>query len=92
VLIRSGGGGTVQADEQRLKQALTNLVENAIKYRADPARGRDSGGSGLGLAICQEIATAHGGSISVQSEEGSGSTSTLALSAGAGARDMVGAA
>lgn len=133
-LIRSGGGGTVQADEQRLKQALTNLVENAIRYtppggevvisswrageragvtvadtgtgipardrdrifdrfyRADPARGRDSGGSGLGLAICQEIATAHGGSISVQSEEGSGSTFTLALPAGAGARDMVGAA
>jgi signal transduction histidine kinase len=44
------------------------------------------------LAICQEIATAHGGSISVQSEEGSGSTFTLALPAGAGARDMVGAA
>ncbi len=133
-LIGSGRGGIVTADEQRLKQALTNLVENAIKYtppggevvisswrageqagvsvvdtgtgipaqdlerifdrfyRADPSRGRVSGGSGLGLAICQEIATAHGGSISVQSKEGSGSTFTLALPAGAGSRDMVGAA
>jgi heavy metal sensor kinase len=133
-LIGSGRGGTVQADEQRLTQALTNLVENAIKYtapggevvisswrageragvsvvdtgtgipvqdlerifdrfyRADPSRGRESGGSGLGLAICQEIATAHGGRISVQSKEGSGSTFTLTLPAAAGSRDMVGAA
>jgi two-component system, OmpR family, sensor histidine kinase BaeS len=36
-------------------------------------------GSGLGLAICREIATAHGGSVSVESEEGRGSAFTLAL-------------
>jgi heavy metal sensor kinase len=48
-------------------------------YRVDRARGRGSGGSGLGLAICREIATAHGGRVWVESEEGEGSAFTLAL-------------
>jgi heavy metal sensor kinase len=111
----------VEADPQRLHQALTNMIENAIKftapggevtastwrdngelgvsvadtgpgiptaarahvfdrfYRADRSRSRESGGSGLGLAICSEIATAHGGSVRVESEEGAGSVFTLAL-------------
>jgi heavy metal sensor kinase len=117
---------TVQADPQRLHQALTNLIENAIKftpaggevtvltwraggevgvnvvdtgpgippeerarifdrfYRADQSRSRASGGSGLGLAICHEIATAHGGSMRVESEVGRGTTFTLALPDGSG--------
>lgn len=32
-------------------------------YRADAARGRESGGSGLGLAIVKAIVEAHGGSV-----------------------------
>jgi heavy metal sensor kinase len=48
-------------------------------YRVDSARGRGGGGSGLGLAICREIANAHGGRVSVESEEGQGSAFTLAL-------------
>lgn len=38
-------------------------------YRLDNARSTNSGGSGLGLAIAREIITAHGGTISAQSNE-----------------------
>jgi signal transduction histidine kinase len=48
-------------------------------FRVDRARGREIGGSGLGLAICREIATAHGGRVWVESEEGRGSAFSLAL-------------
>jgi heavy metal sensor kinase len=117
----SGAACQTQADPQRLHQAISNFIENAIKYaypggrvrvtswcsaeevgvtvadegpgipaeacahifdrfyRVDGSRGRDNGGSGLGLAICREIAGAHGGRVSVVSEEGAGSAFTLAL-------------
>ena len=104
-----------------LEQAVTNLIDNAVKYsppdasvevtaakenggvvihvidhgcgieprhlsrlferfyRADPGRSRQLGGTGLGLAIAKHIATAHGGSISVQSKPGEGSTFSIRL-------------
>jgi heavy metal sensor kinase len=48
-------------------------------YRADSGTARDSGGTGLGLPIVKEIATAHHGTMSVESEIGRGSTFTLTL-------------
>lgn len=47
-------------------------------YRADPSRVRvDGEGSGLGLSIVDAVMSAHGGSVTVQSELGKGSTFTL---------------
>jgi two-component system phosphate regulon sensor histidine kinase PhoR len=109
----------IKIDKDRIRQTLTNLVHNAIKfnnpggkvtisttfhnesaivsvsdtgmgiskedlphiferfYKADKARSQ--GGSGLGLAIAKHTIQAHGGNISVKSEEGKGTTITFDL-------------
>jgi signal transduction histidine kinase len=48
-------------------------------YRVDKARSRNTGGTGLGLSIVNQLVLMHGGSVSVQSEEGHGSTFTVEL-------------
>jgi two-component system sensor histidine kinase SenX3 len=48
-------------------------------YRVDPSRNSVTGGTGLGLAIVKHVASNHGGSVTVWSEEGVGSTFTLRI-------------
>lgn len=48
-------------------------------YRVDYARSRANGGTGLGLSIVKHIASAHGGTVNVWSQEGQGSTFTIRI-------------
>jgi two-component system sensor histidine kinase ResE len=55
------------------EEALPHIFERF--YQSDPSRsGGETHGAGLGLAIVNEIVTAHGGRISVRSQEGFGTT------------------
>jgi two-component system phosphate regulon sensor histidine kinase PhoR len=61
------------------KEYLPRLFERF--YRVDPSRSRDMGGTGLGLAIVKHVAQAHGGRVTVESEEGKGSVFSIVLPA-----------
>jgi heavy metal sensor kinase len=112
----------VSADRLILRQAIINLLDNAIKYspaesfillrvhrgegktaildvidqgpgiplehqpyvfdrfyRVDKARTREWGGAGLGLSITRWAVEAHGGEITLSSEEGRGTTFRVSL-------------
>ena len=72
--VRDTGPGIPADEQQRVFDRF---------YRLDPARTRDQGGTGLGLAIAQTIVEAHGGRITLVSEQGKGSTFTVRLPRGA---------
>jgi two-component system OmpR family sensor kinase len=48
-------------------------------YRADASRNRAAGGTGLGLSIVDSLATAHGGSVRLDTAPGQGTTVTVRL-------------
>jgi len=69
ITVLDDGPGLSKSDQERIFERF---------FRADPSRKRTSGeGSGLGLAIVDAVMKAHGGSVTVSSEEGKGSAFTL---------------
>ncbi|MGY2064770.1 sensor histidine kinase [Blastococcus sp. SYSU DS0619] len=70
IAVTDSGIGIPRADRQRVFERF---------YRVDQSRASSTGGTGLGLAIVKHVASNHGGSVTVWSEEGLGSTFTLRI-------------
>jgi len=68
--VEDSGIGIEPADLERIFEPFVRL---------DEARSRATGGAGLGLAIARSVATAHGGTLSVQSTPKTGSRFVLRL-------------
>ncbi|MCW2697387.1 MAG: phoR [Modestobacter sp.] len=76
IAVTDSGIGIPRSDRGRVFERF---------YRVDQSRASATGGTGLGLAIVKHVASNHGGSVSVWSEEGLGSTFTLRIPLAAGA-------
>ncbi|TKJ29731.1 ATP-binding protein [Blastococcus sp. CCUG 61487] len=70
ISVTDSGIGIPRKDRQRIFERF---------YRVDQSRASSTGGTGLGLAIVKHVASNHGGSVTVWSEEGLGSTFTLRI-------------
>jgi two-component system sensor histidine kinase SenX3 len=70
ISVSDQGIGIPERDRERIFERF---------YRVDPARSRATGGTGLGLAIVKHVTAAHGGSVTVWSQESVGSTFTVRL-------------
>jgi two-component system sensor histidine kinase SenX3 len=70
IAVTDSGIGIPREDRSRVFERF---------YRVDQSRASRTGGTGLGLAIVKHVATNHGGSVSVWSEEGLGSTFTMRI-------------
>ncbi len=70
IAVTDSGIGIPRQDRSRVFERF---------YRVDQSRASSTGGTGLGLAIVKHVASNHGGSVSVWSEEGLGSTFTLRI-------------
>jgi len=68
-------GVTLLADNIKLSQAVSNLVDNAIKFtdQVDASRSGQKG-TDLGLQICKRIIEAHNGRIKVEQNRDKGTT------------------
>jgi signal transduction histidine kinase len=70
IAVTDSGVGIPRKDRNRVFERF---------YRVDQSRASGTGGTGLGLAIVKHVASNHGGSVAVWSEEGLGSTFTLRI-------------
>ncbi len=69
ITVSDNGPGIAQAELERIFQLF---------YRS-PAQQRRHQGMGIGLSLARQLAEGHGGTLTVQSEEGKGSIFTLRL-------------
>ncbi|PYM19142.1 MAG: PAS domain-containing sensor histidine kinase [Candidatus Rokuibacteriota bacterium] len=76
VMVRDTGVGIPHADLPRITERF---------YRVDKARSRELGGTGLGLAIVKHLVLAHGGELTIESEEGRRTTVRFSLRTGGAA-------
>ena len=69
ISVKDHGNGLAKDDQAKIFERF---------FRVDPSRQRNSSeGSGLGLSIVDAVMRAHGGRVSVTSEQGKGATFTL---------------
>lgn len=73
VTVEDDGSGVPPEERERVFERFVRL---------DEARSRDAGGSGLGLAIARGIATASGGTVSIDDSRWGGARFVVALPAG----------
>lgn len=80
IVAREGGQATVAVRDtgEGVPEEVQPFVFDRF-YRGDPSR--EGRSAGLGLAIARGLASAHGGSITLDSRPGEGSTFTLRLPA-----------
>src|SRR5467141_2451391 len=84
ILVRVQSGGDNQVTLDVIDQGTGILKEHQPYvfdrfYRVDKARTREWGGAGLGLSITRWAVEAHGGNITLKSEEGHGTTFRVSL-------------
>ncbi|MFJ8748088.1 sensor histidine kinase [Streptomyces sp. NPDC102441] len=70
VEVTDDGSGVPEGEQDRIFERFVRL---------DDARSRDDGGAGLGLAIARDVASRHGGTLTVGEGPGGGALFTLRL-------------
>jgi signal transduction histidine kinase len=77
--VTLAGQNTATQVQLRVHDTGCGIPANLLQQVFEPLYTTKPGGTGLGLYIVQEIITAHGGQITVESVEGQGTMFTITL-------------